>query len=55
VAVAPGIGFGEHGEGHVRIELVENTQRLRQDVRNIRNFLQAGSNQAQPALDAVSA
>jgi len=55
VAVAPGIGFGEHGDGHVRIALVENTQRLRQAVRNIRNFLQAGSNQAQPALDAVSA
>jgi len=55
VAVAPGIGFGEHGDGHVRIALVENTQRLRQAVRNIRNFLQAGSNEAEPALDAVSA
>jgi alanine-synthesizing transaminase len=41
VAVAPGIGFGEHGDGHVRIALVENTQRLRQALRNIRAFLQA--------------
>jgi alanine-synthesizing transaminase len=39
VAVAPGIGFGEHGDGHVRVALVENTQRLRQAVRNIRAFL----------------
>ena len=30
VAVAPGVGFGEYGEGFVRIALVENTQRLRQ-------------------------
>jgi alanine-synthesizing transaminase len=40
VAVAPGIGFGEHGDGHVRIALVENTHRLRQALRNIRTFLQ---------------
>ena len=39
VAVAPGLGFGEHGDGHVRIGLVENTQRLRQATRNIRTFL----------------
>ena len=32
----PGLGFGEHGDGHVRIGLVENTQRLRQAIRNIR-------------------
>jgi alanine-synthesizing transaminase len=46
VAVAPGIGFGEHGDGHVRIALVENTHRLRQAVRNIRAFLGADSNVA---------
>lgn len=40
VAVAPGIGFGEHGDSHVRIALVENRDRLRQAVRNIRRFLQ---------------
>ncbi len=39
VAVAPGIGFGEHGEGHVRIALVENEHRIRQAARNIRRFL----------------
>jgi alanine-synthesizing transaminase len=41
VAVAPGIGFGEYGDGHVRIALVENAHRLRQAIRNIRGFLQA--------------
>ncbi len=43
VAVAPGIGFGEHGDGHVRIALVENTQRLRQALRSIRAFLHSES------------
>src|SRR5690349_21441157 len=38
VAVAPGIGFGEHGDGYVRIALVENEQRIRQAARNIRKF-----------------
>jgi alanine-synthesizing transaminase len=50
VAVSPGIGFGEHGEGYVRIALVENGHRLRQACRSVRAFLQAGSNLAQPAL-----
>jgi alanine-synthesizing transaminase len=54
VAVAPGIGFGEHGDTHVRIALVENTQRLRQAVRNIRAFLQSPSNVA-AALESHSA
>ena len=40
VAVAPGIGFGEYGDGHVRIALVENHHRLRQAIRNIKGFLQ---------------
>jgi alanine-synthesizing transaminase len=39
VAVAPGIGFGEHGEGYVRFALVENRHRIRQAVRGIRRFL----------------
>lgn len=39
IAVAPGIGFGEYGDGFVRIGLVENTQRIRQAVRNIKGFL----------------
>src|ERR1700744_6507438 len=42
VAVSPGEGFGEHGEGHVRIALVENEQRIRQAARNIRRFLETG-------------
>ena len=39
VAVAPGIGFGDMGEGYVRISLVENEQRIRQAIRNIRRAL----------------
>ena len=39
VAVSPGIGFGEYGEGYCRLALVENTQRIRQAVRNIKLFL----------------
>jgi alanine-synthesizing transaminase len=41
VAVAPGVGFGEHGDSHVRIALVENRQRLRQAIRNIKQFMHA--------------
>ena len=41
VAVSPGIGFGEYGEGYVRIALVENEQRIRQGARNIRRFLES--------------
>jgi alanine-synthesizing transaminase len=41
VAVSPGIGFGEHGEGFVRIALVENEQRIRQAARNVRRFLES--------------
>jgi len=40
VAVAPGTGFGERGEGFVRIAVVENEQRIRQAARNIRRFLE---------------
>jgi alanine-synthesizing transaminase len=40
IAVSPGIGFGEHGEGFVRIALVENEQRIRQAARNLRRFLE---------------
>jgi alanine-synthesizing transaminase len=42
VAVSPGIGFGEYGEGYVRIALVENEQRIRQAARNVRRFLESG-------------
>ncbi|MDZ5448504.1 LL-diaminopimelate aminotransferase [Labrys sp. ZIDIC5] len=40
VAVAPGIGFGEHGDDFVRIAFVENEQRIRQAARNIRKFME---------------
>jgi alanine-synthesizing transaminase len=40
VAVSPGVAFGEHGEGYVRIALVENEQRIRQAARNVRRFLE---------------
>ena len=53
VAVAPGIGFGEQGDGHVRIALVENVHRLRQATRSIRAFLQADSNAAAPEAEAL--
>lgn len=39
VAVAPGVGYGENGEGFVRIAMVENEQRLRQAARNVKRFL----------------
>ncbi len=41
VAVAPGIGFGEHGDDYVRIAMVENEQRIRQAARNLRRFFDA--------------
>ena len=40
VAIAPGRAFGENGEGHMRIALVENEQRLHQAIRNIGRFVQ---------------
>ncbi len=39
VAVAPGVGYGENGEGFVRIAMVENEQRLRQAARNVKRYL----------------
>jgi alanine-synthesizing transaminase len=41
VAVAPGAGFGEHGDNYVRLALVENEQRIRQAARNVRKFMEA--------------
>lgn len=40
VAVSPGIGFGEYGEGYVRFALVENEHRIRQAVRGIKKALE---------------
>ena len=42
VAVSPGIGFGEHGDGHVRLALIENEERTRQALRGIRQMLAKG-------------
>jgi len=39
VAVSPGAGFGDNGEGYIRIGLVENEQRIRQAARNVKQFL----------------
>jgi alanine-synthesizing transaminase len=41
VAVAPGVGYGEDGEGFVRIAMVENEHRIRQAARNVRKYLQS--------------
>ena len=45
VAVSPGTGFGERGEGFVRIALVENEQLIRQAARNIKRFLETAPRQ----------
>jgi alanine-synthesizing transaminase len=45
VAVAPGVGFGEHGDEYVRIALVENEHRIRQAARNIKRFLSTSAKQ----------
>ena len=41
VAVSPGVGFGEYGDGHVRFALVENEHRIRQNIRNIIAFFRS--------------
>jgi alanine-synthesizing transaminase len=42
VAVSPGIGFGDYGDGHVRFALIENEERTRQALRGIRHLLAKG-------------
>jgi len=49
VAVSPGMGFGEYGDGHVRFALVENEHRIRQAIRNIKAFLKS----ADKALEKI--
>ena len=39
VAVAPGLGFGDYGEGYVRIALVENKNRIRQAMKNMKRMM----------------
>jgi alanine-synthesizing transaminase len=55
IAVSPGIGFGEYGEGHVRIALVENEQRIRQAARNIRRFLETAPEQLHNVVPLATA
>jgi alanine-synthesizing transaminase len=51
VAVAPGIGFGEHGDDYVRLALVENEQRIRQAARNIGKFLKTAETKLHNVVD----
>jgi alanine-synthesizing transaminase len=51
VAVAPGAGFGEHGDNFVRLALVENEQRIRQAARNVRRFMEANGVRTKPDKD----
>jgi alanine-synthesizing transaminase len=55
VAVAPGAGFGEHGDNYVRLALVENEQRIRQAARNVRKFLEANGVKPKAEKPAKSA
>lgn len=50
VAVSPGIGFGEYGEGYVRFGLIENEHRTRQAIRGIKKVLRQGA----PAVEIAS-
>ncbi len=54
VAVSPGIGFGEHGEGFVRIALCENIHRTRQGIRSIK-ALMGGVEKSSPAPAPIKA
>jgi alanine-synthesizing transaminase len=42
-AVSPGIGFGDHGDHHVRLSLIENEERTRQALRGIKHLLAKGT------------
>ena len=53
VAVSPGIGFGEFGDGHVRFSLIENEERTRQALRGIRHMFQKDGVVAPPAVARV--
>ena len=55
VAVAPGVGFGEYGEGFVRIGLVENEHRIRQAARNVKKFLQSSGQILSRAREELAA
>ena len=52
VAVAPGVGFGEHGDGFVRLALVENEQRIRQAARGVRRFFDSADASLHNVIEA---
>jgi len=54
VAVAPGIGFGEHGDDHVRLAFVENEHRIRQAARSIKRFLSSAEKQPNNVVPLVA-
>lgn len=54
VAVAPGVGFGEHGDDFVRLAFVENEHRIRQAARSIKKFLQAAEKQPNNVVPLAS-
>jgi alanine-synthesizing transaminase len=53
VAVSPGVAFGPHGEGFVRIGLVENEHRIRQAARNVKRFLEQSGQHLSTVRDAA--
>ena len=55
VAVAPGVGFGEHGDDYVRLALVENEQRIRQAARGVRRFFETADADAAQCGEAQEA
>ncbi len=55
VAVAPGIGFGEHGDEYVRLAMVENEQRIRQAARNVGKFLKTAESTLHNVIDLKKA
>jgi alanine-synthesizing transaminase len=55
IAVAPGVGFGEYGDDHVRIALIENEHRLRQAARGIREMFRKDGLLRAPAKTATTA
>jgi alanine-synthesizing transaminase len=54
VAVAPGIGFGEYGDTHVRMALVENVHRIRQAVRQIKAFMASPDRLPEPPTQKLA-
>lgn len=51
VAVAPGLGFGEHGDEYVRLAIVENEQRIRQAARNLKKFFDGADTTLHNVID----